>query len=191
MTGSLLIDDIHAYYGDSYVLQGLSLAVRGGETVAVLGRNGVGKTTLIRSIIGFAPPARGSITYNGETISGLAPNEVIQRGFALVPQGRRIFRSLSVEETLTIAACQRPSGAGRSVWPIERAYDAFPRLRERRTQRSDTLSGGEQQMLATARALVSNPSLIFLTNRPKACRRGSSRNCKPSCAVCAPMALCC
>ena len=108
---SLLIDDIHAYYGDSYVLQGLSLAVRGGETVAVLGRNGVGKTTLIRSIIGFAPPARGPITYNGETISGLAPNKVIQRGFALVPQGRRIFRSLSVEETLTIAACQRPSGA--------------------------------------------------------------------------------
>jgi branched-chain amino acid transport system ATP-binding protein len=162
MTPALQVDDIHTYYGNSYILQGLSLTVRAGETVAVLGRNGVGKTTLIRSIVGFTPAARGRIAYAGETISGLAPDKVMRRGLALVPQGRRIFRSLTVEETLTIAARERPADSTRPPWPIERAYDVFPRLRERRNQRSETLSGGEQQMLVTARALVSNPGLILL-----------------------------
>ena len=162
MMPALQIDDIHTYYGDSYILQGLSLTVSAGETVAVLGRNGVGKTTLIRSIVGFTPATRGRISYAGNTISGLAPDKVMQRGLALVPQGRRIFRSLTVEETLTIAMRERPAGSTRPAWPIERAYDVFPRLRERRTQRSETLSGGEQQMLVTARALVSNPGLILL-----------------------------
>jgi branched-chain amino acid transport system ATP-binding protein len=162
MTAALQIEDIHTYYGDSYILQGISLTVSDGETVAVLGRNGVGKTTLMRSIVGFTPPSRGRITYAGTTISGLAPDKVIRCGLALVPQGRRIFRSLSVEETLTIAVRERPADAVRSAWPIERAYDVFPRLRERRTQRAETLSGGEQQMLAMARALVCNPGLILL-----------------------------
>lgn len=162
MIVGLQIDDIHTYYRDSYILQGLSLTVGKGETVAVLGRNGVGKTTLIRSIVGFTPPARGRITYAGETISGLAPDKVIRRGVAVVPQGRRIFRSLSVEETLSIAARGPLVDVTRPAWPIERAYEVFPRLRERRRQRSETLSGGEQQMLVTARALVSNPSLMLL-----------------------------
>lgn len=126
MMPALQIDDIHTYYGDSYILQGLSLTVSAGETVAVLGRNGVGKTTLIRSIVGFTPATRGRISYAGDTISGLAPDKVMQRGLALVPQGRRIFRSLTVEETLTIAMRERPAGSTRPAWPVERAYDVFP-----------------------------------------------------------------
>jgi branched-chain amino acid transport system ATP-binding protein len=159
MTGQALrIEDIHTYCGSSYVLQGLSLNVAPGETVAVLGRNGVGKTTLVRSIIGFAPPARGIIYFHDAIISGLAPERIARRGIALVPQGRRIFRSLTVEETLSIAArIQSAPGAA-----IEHAYDVFPRLRERRFQRSESLSGGEQQMLAMARALVRNPEFILL-----------------------------
>jgi branched-chain amino acid transport system ATP-binding protein len=156
------VDDIHTYYRNSYILQGLSLEVAAGETVAVLGRNGVGKTTLVRSIIGFTPPARGKIVFGGHVISGLAPEDIVRHGIALVPQGRRIFRSLTVEETLSIAARQRPDTAAPARWPIERVYNVFPRLLERRHQRSETLSGGEQQMLATGRALVANPSFILL-----------------------------
>lgn len=160
MSAALQVDDIHTYYGNSYVLQGLSLAVAAGETVAVLGRNGVGKTTLIRSIIGFTPPVRGRILLGGQVVSGMSADRIVRQGVALVPQGRRIFRSLTVEETLTIAS--RDAAAASSGWTVERVYDVFPRLRERRLQRSETLSGGEQQMLVTGRALVGNPSLILL-----------------------------
>jgi len=156
----LSIDDIHTYYGQSYVLQGVSLTVGRGEIVAVLGRNGVGKTTLMRSIVGFTPPRRGRIDFAGGDVASSSPQAIARRGLALVPQGRRIFRSLTVEETLRIAA-RAPSGSG-AGWSIERAYDAFPRLRERRQQRAGNLSGGEQQMLATARALVANPLLMLL-----------------------------
>ncbi len=157
----LVIDDIHTYYGHSYVLQGVSLAVRPGEIVAVLGRNGVGKTTLMRSIVGFTPARRGRIGFAGGDIAAASPQAIARKGLALVPQGRRIFRSLSVEETLRIAARPPATGTG-TGWSIERAYDAFPRLRERRQQRAGNLSGGEQQMLATARALVANPQLMLL-----------------------------
>jgi branched-chain amino acid transport system ATP-binding protein len=159
---AMRVEDIHTYYGNSYILQGLSLAIAPGETVAVLGRNGVGKTTLMRSIIGFTPPARGRIFLNDDIVSGLAPEWIARRGVALVPQGRRIFRSLTVEETLSIAARRRPEMARQPQWSLERVYDIFPRLRERRHQRSETLSGGEQQMLVTGRALVSNPQLLML-----------------------------
>jgi branched-chain amino acid transport system ATP-binding protein len=159
---AMRVEDIHTYYGNSYILQGLSLAIAPGETVAVLGRNGVGKTTLVRSIIGFTPPARGRIFLNDNIVSGLAPEWIARRGVALVPQGRRIFRSLTVEETLSIAARRRPETARQPQWSLERVYDIFPRLRERRHQRSETLSGGEQQMLVTGRALVSNPQLLML-----------------------------
>jgi branched-chain amino acid transport system ATP-binding protein len=158
----LELEDVHTYYGHSYILQGLSLTVAAGEIVAVLGRNGVGKTTLMRSIIGFTPPRRGRISFNGKDIAGLAPQKIARLGVALVPQGRRIFRSLSVEETLSIAAhLKRFDRAGRS-WPMERVYAAFPRLKERRAQRSGSLSGGEQQMLVTGRALVGHPALLLL-----------------------------
>jgi branched-chain amino acid transport system ATP-binding protein len=159
---AMRVEDIHTYYGNSYILQGLSLAIAPGETVAVLGRNGVGKTTLVRSIIGFTPPARGRIFLNDNIVSGLAPERIARRGVALVPQGRRIFRSLTVEETLSIAARRRPETARQPQWSLDRVYDIFPRLRERRHQRSETLSGGEQQMLVTGRALVSNPQLLML-----------------------------
>jgi branched-chain amino acid transport system ATP-binding protein len=163
MTGfAMRVEDIHTYYGNSYILQGLSLAIAPGETVAVLGRNGVGKTTLVRSIIGFTPPVRGRILFQGEVISGLAPERIAQRGIAIVPQGRRIFRSLTVGETLAIAARPGPGTARQPQWSVERVYEIFPRLRERRDQRSETLSGGEQQMLVTGRALVSNPHLLML-----------------------------
>jgi branched-chain amino acid transport system ATP-binding protein len=158
----LEVEDVHTYYGHSYILQGLSLRVAPGEIVAVLGRNGVGKTTLMRSIIGFTPPRRGRIRFNGRDIAGLAPQRIARLGVALVPQGRRIFRSLSVEETLSVAAhLKRYDGSGRS-WSMDRVYAAFPRLKERRAQRSGNLSGGEQQMLATGRALVGHPALLLL-----------------------------
>jgi branched-chain amino acid transport system ATP-binding protein len=159
---AIRVEDIHTYYGNSYILQGLSLAIAPGETVAVLGRNGVGKTTLVRSIIGFTPPVRGRIFLHDDIISGLAPERIARRGVALVPQGRRIFRSLTVEETLSIASRQRPETARQPQWSLERVYGIFPRLRERRHQRSETLSGGEQQMLVTGRALVGNPQLLML-----------------------------
>ncbi len=158
----LSIDDIHTYYGQSYVLQGVSLTVGRGEIVAVLGRNGVGKTTLMRSIVGFTPPRRGRIDFAGGDVAASSPQAIARRGLALVPQGRRIFRSLTVEETLRIAARNPSDGGGGAGWSIDRAYDAFPRLRERRQQRAGNLSGGEQQMLATARALVANPLLMLL-----------------------------
>jgi branched-chain amino acid transport system ATP-binding protein len=163
MTAPMIeVDDIHTYYGHSYILQGLSLQVAPGEIVAVLGRNGVGKTTLMRSIIGFTPPQRGHIRFCGLGIEGLPPEKIARLGIALVPQGRRVFRSLTVAETLTIAARPKDSSADMPGWVGERVYRAFPRLRERCDQRSGNLSGGEQQMLATGRALVSNPALIML-----------------------------
>ncbi len=165
MTAPIIeVDDIHTYYGRSYILQGLSLAAAPGETVAILGRNGVGKTTLLRSIIGFTPPRRGRIKLTGDNVTGLTPDKVASRGIALVPQGRRIFKSLSVEETLSIAA-RKPQRAVPQAWSLARVYDAFPRLRERRKQRAGSLSGGEQQMLATGRALVANP-LVMLLDEP-------------------------
>ena len=162
MTWILRVEDVHTYYGASYVLQGVSLTVRAGETVAVLGRNGVGKTTLIRSIVAFTPPARGRVFFCSKNISGYSPEIIIQAGMALVPQGRRIFRSLTVGETLNVAARPKPVGTLGQVWSVDRVYRLFPRLAERRDQRSETLSGGEQQMLVTARALVSNPRMILL-----------------------------
>jgi branched-chain amino acid transport system ATP-binding protein len=152
----LAVGDVHTYYGDSHVLHGVSLAVGAGEVVAILGRNGMGKTTLIRSVIGFTPPRRGSVRLNGADVTGWAPFRRIERGMALVPQGRRVFASLSVRENLAVAR----SGSGR--WDLERVYGLFPRLRERAPNRANKLSGGEQQMLAIGRALMSNPALLLM-----------------------------
>jgi branched-chain amino acid transport system ATP-binding protein len=152
----LEIAGLHTYYGGSHVLQGVMLAVGTREVVAILGRNGMGKTTLMRSIIGFTPPRRGTVRFKGEEITGRPPFRMTALGIALVPQGRRVFPSLSVRENLEVA--RRGSGA----WNLERVYSVFPRLREREKNRANKLSGGEQQMLAIARALMSNPELLLM-----------------------------
>ena len=150
---------VHTYYGESHVLHGVSLRVAPGEAVALLGRNGVGKTTLIRSIVGFTPPREGTIRLAGEAIHELPPYRIAQRGVGLVPQGRRIFAPLSVVENLQLAARGASETGG---WTAERVFEVFPRLRERGLQGGGTLSGGEQQMLAVARALMTNPRLLLL-----------------------------
>ncbi len=152
----LEVSGVHTFYGESHVLQGVSLTVDAGQVVAILGRNGVGKTTLIRSIIGFTPPRQGTVRFKSQDITGWAPYRMTALGMALVPQGRRVFPSLSVRENLAVAR----RGNGR--WSLERVYSVFPRLRERERNRANKLSGGEQQMLAIGRALMSNPDLLLM-----------------------------
>ena len=157
----LKVVDIHTYYGNSHVLQGISLEVQKGSVVAILGRNGMGKTTLIRSIIGFTPPRRGQIVFEGIDITQMASYKRARLNLGLVPQGRRIFPSLSVKENLNIAA----SSQGSEQWRDENVFSLFPRLKERIHHKGNQLSGGEQQMLAIARALMTNPHFL-LTDEP-------------------------
>jgi branched-chain amino acid transport system ATP-binding protein len=156
---ALVVEDIHTYYGESYVLQGVSLKVEPGTIAAVLGRNGVGKTTLIRSVIAFTPPRRGRVLFEDKDVTRWPPYRIAQAGMGLVPQGRRIFISLSVRENLEIAQRAATTGSG---WDIERVLDLFPALRQRFRNGAGTLSGGEQQMLAVARALVGNGRLLLM-----------------------------
>lgn len=151
--------DVHTYYGDSHILHGISMEVKAGSVVALLGRNGMGKTTTVRSIIGFTPPRFGVVRFKGKDISGLPSHEICQMGLALVPQGRRIFPSLSVEENLIIGARPAKTGGG---WSLERAYSLFPELKRRSKNKGNLLSGGEQQMLCIARALLTNPDLLVM-----------------------------
>ncbi|OLB54069.1 MAG: ABC transporter ATP-binding protein [Candidatus Rokubacteria bacterium 13_2_20CM_2_70_11] len=153
----LEVRDIHTYYGDSHVLQGVSLRMEKGQVVGILGRNGMGKTTLIRSIIGFTPPRRGQVRFKERDITAWPSNRAVALGLGLVPQGRRVFPSLTVLENLAVAA----KGNG-GPWTIARVMDLFPRLGERAGSRAGKLSGGEQQMLAIARALVTNPELLLM-----------------------------
>ena len=162
MAPLLEVRAIDTYYGDSQVLHALSLQVREGEVVAVLGRNGMGKTTLMRSVVGFSAPRSGRVRLDGEDVTGWAPYRIVQRGMALVPQGRRMFPSLSVRETLAIGSLARRYDARARGWTIEQALAAFPRLAERLDTRCGNLSGGEQEMLAVARALVGYPKLLLL-----------------------------
>ncbi len=155
----LQVNDIHTYYGDSYILQGVSLRVEPCEVVCLLGRNGAGKTTTIRSIIGFTPPRAGAIVFKTADITRLSSDRIARAGVGLVPQGRRIFPDLTVRENLTLAA----RGSGRNAgWDLPALYAQLPRLRERETHRGNELSGGEQQMVAIGRALMSNPDLLLM-----------------------------
>ncbi|HUI95029.1 MAG TPA: ABC transporter ATP-binding protein [Xanthobacteraceae bacterium] len=154
----LEVQDIHTYYGDAYVLQGLSLELEQGQILGLLGRNGVGKTTLVSSIVGFVPPRRGKIVFKGADVTQNTSFATVRSGMGLVPQGRRVFPTLSVEENLLVAE----RNIDRHKWTLDRVYALFPRLRERRDQRSRTLSGGEQQMLAIGRALMTNPDCLVM-----------------------------
>ncbi|OFX26814.1 MAG: ABC transporter ATP-binding protein [Armatimonadetes bacterium RBG_16_67_12] len=152
----LEVSQIHTFYGPSHVLHGVSLSLGEGAIAAVVGRNGMGKTTLLRSIAGLTPPHRGAIRLAGREIAGLPPHRIARMGLGLVPQGRRIFPSLSVEENLMVAA----RGAGR--WTAATVYQVFTRLADRRRHKGNQLSGGEQQMLAIGRALMTNPRCLLM-----------------------------
>lgn len=161
----LEVHDLQSYYGGAHVLRGVSLTVPDGKVVGLLGRNGMGKTTLIRSIMGTTPPTvrSGSILYNGEELLGRTPHAIAQRGLGLVPQGRRVFASLTVMEHLTVAArAPRERSDARVNWTTDRIFELFPRLAERKGHHGTELSGGERQMLAIARALTTNPDLLLM-----------------------------
>ena len=152
----LSVRDIHTYYGESYILQGVSLEVKPGQVVGLLGRNGVGKTTLVRSIVGLTPPRSGTIIFNDADISRMPAHRIARLGIGLVPQGRRVFRSLTVKEHLQVTA------RGTGDWSFEAVVSLFPNLQSRLRSLAGKLSGGEQQMLAAGRALVGNPSLLLM-----------------------------
>jgi branched-chain amino acid transport system ATP-binding protein len=165
----LTVSEIHTYYGDSYVLQGVSLSLSKGRIAAILGRNGMGKTTLIRSVAGLTPPRTGDIVYRDHPLRGKPPYTIAQYGIAMVPQGRRIFRSLTVRENLllptsVLARSTKSSGASPTGqrWDFDEVLKEFPQLAERINHPGGALSGGEQQMLAIGRALMANPELILM-----------------------------
>jgi len=153
----LNVEDIHTYYGDSYILQGISIEVKGREVIGLLGRNGMGKTTLIRSVIGFTPPRRGRVMFKNMEVTHKRPFAIARWGISVVPQGRQIFPSLDVIENLTVGFSGKTEG-----WTLERIYELFPPLRERWHHPGNGLSGGEQQMLAIARSLMTNPSFLLM-----------------------------
>jgi branched-chain amino acid transport system ATP-binding protein len=157
---ALSLTNVHAFYGDSHILHGVSFSLRPGGVLALLGRNGAGKTTCISTVVGFLKPREGEIKLFGESIEGLTPERISQLGIGLVPQGRRIFPSLTVRENLIVA--QQRGNSTEKPWNVDRIYSMFPRLQERHAQLAGTLSGGEQQMLAIGRALMGNPRVLLL-----------------------------
>ena len=162
MTGLSLIEakGIHTYYGRSHILHGVDFTIQRGETVALLGRNGMGKTTLLRSLLSLTLPKRGEVKINGRPMTGVKPHLVALQGIAYVPEGRGIFSTLTVREHLIMAA--RRGRDGRREWTLERVLETFPRLAERLQHRGIQISGGEQQMLTIGRALMTNPDLLIL-----------------------------
>jgi branched-chain amino acid transport system ATP-binding protein len=160
VTEALGLTNVHAFYGDSHILHGVNFSLREGCVLALLGRNGAGKTTCISTIVGFLTPRGGEIRLFGEPIGGLSPERISRLGIGLVPQGRRIFPSLTVQENLIVA--QQRQSSSKRPWNDQRIYELFPRLRDRYSQFAGTLSGGEQQMLAIGRALMGNPRVLLL-----------------------------
>jgi branched-chain amino acid transport system ATP-binding protein len=157
---ALHVSGVDAYYGDSHVLHGVGFALQTGRLLGLLGRNGAGKTTCMSAIMGFLKPRRGAIALFGENVAGLAPEIIARKGICLVPQGRRVFRSLTVAENLDVARQTRSESA--RPWSMERVFALFPRLKERHAQHAGSLSGGEQQMLAIGRALMGNPRVLLM-----------------------------
>ncbi|CAL8970617.1 High-affinity branched-chain amino acid transport ATP-binding protein LivF [Rhodoplanes serenus] len=151
---------LHTHLGSSHILHGVSLTVGRGEAVCLLGRNGMGKTTTLRTILGLVSPSRGEVRINGQPMTAAPPHRIARQGIALVPEGRGVFPNLTVRENLVMAA--RPGVDGRRVWTYERVLETFPRLAERRNNFGNQLSGGEQQMITIGRALMTNPDLIIL-----------------------------
>ena len=156
----LELQDVHTYYGESLALQGVSLKLNQGETVCLLGRNGAGKSTTLKSIIGLTPPRKGSISFQGKPIAGLPAHKIARMGIAYVPEDRRIFPGLTVRENLEVA--DRRNSDGQSEWTVDRIFDEYPMLAELASQDGSTLSGGQQQMLAVARSLMIEPRLLLL-----------------------------
>lgn len=154
----LQVDNIHTYYGDSHILHGVSLEVKAGQVTSLLGRNGAGKTTTLLTMMGYLAPRQGKVSYKGQDISGKPVHRISRMGLGFVPQERGVFPSLTVEENLTVAA----RGGKDLRWTLARIYELFPRLKERRTNLGFQLSGGEQQMVAIARALMLNPEFVLL-----------------------------
>jgi branched-chain amino acid transport system ATP-binding protein len=157
---ALCLSNVHAFYGDSHILHGVGFSLQEGHVLALLGRNGAGKTTCISTIVGFLVPKEGEIRLFGEAIGGLSPERISRLGIGLVPQGRRIFPSLTVRENLIVARQRQHTTT--KPWNVERIFELFPRLQERYAQFAGTLSGGEQQMLAIGRALMGNPRVLLL-----------------------------
>jgi branched-chain amino acid transport system ATP-binding protein len=157
----LELADVHTYYGNIRALRGLSLSVQRGEIVTLIGANGAGKTTTLKTILGTVPARRGSVTFDGHRLNGLATDRIVRLGIAQSPEGRRIFPRMSVLENLELGAFVRPDRDGIAA-DLERVFTLFPRLRERLDQKGGTLSGGEQQMLAMGRALMARPGLLLL-----------------------------
>jgi len=162
----LAVEGLHAHYAKSHILQGVSLTVGQGEIVCLLGRNGVGKSTTLKSIMGLVVPSGGAVSFKGVRIDGQAPHRIARLGLGYVPEERRIFPTITVKENLLmgVRAGRRPARAGRAeaAWDLPRVYEFFPRLRERERQRAGTLSGGEQQMLTIGRTLMGNPDLLLI-----------------------------
>lgn len=157
----LEVENIHSYYGNIHALKGISLTVEEGEIVTLIGGNGAGKTTTLRSITGILKPRQGHVRLEGEELAAYKPHQIVYKGVAMVPEGRRIFARLSVSENLDMGAYSRNNKSEIKA-DLERVFELFPRLKERRTQVAGTLSGGEQQMLATARALMAHPRLLLM-----------------------------
>ena len=155
------LENVHSFYGTSHILHGIDLSIEEGEVVTLLGRNGAGKTTTIRTIMGLLTPKQGRIIFRGEVISGHKPFQIARKGIAYVPEERAIFVHLSLVENLEIAQVGMGNNL-KGIWTVERVFEKFPRLAERKTHRGANLSGGEQQMLAIARALMSEPDLLLL-----------------------------
>ena len=159
----LAVKDIHSYYGKSHILHGVSLELKEGELVCLLGRNGVGKSTTLKSIMGMVRPSQGSIRFDGQELVGRQPYQIARIGVGYVPEDRRIFRSLTVHENLLMGIqSSKNSGSPAGIWTIEKIYEIFPSLRERSGNKGSHLSGGEQQMLTVARTLMGNPKLILV-----------------------------